>query len=74
MFDGDNALYLRKSCKTPENNSVNEEDIKTARTKYNLVGFSAVLCKRTTANERFVSFIENAAVQCLIFFGEFEDK
>ena len=31
------------SCRTPPNNSVNEQN--KERAKYNLVGFSAVLCK-----------------------------
>ena len=51
-----------KSCRTPPNNGVNEQNNETARAKYNLVGFSAVLCK-ITRNEHFPSFTENAIVQ-----------
>ena len=51
------------SCRTPPNNSVNEQNNKTARIKYNLVGLSAVLCKTATSSKHFTSFIENAVVQ-----------
>ena len=47
-------------CRSPTNNSVNEQNNETARAKYNLVGFSAVLCKTTTSNEHFPSFVANA--------------
>ena len=51
------------SCKTPLNNSVNEQNNETARAKYNLVGFSAVLYKTATLNEQFPRFIENVVVR-----------
>ena len=41
------------SCRTLLNNSANEQNNETARAKYNLVGFSAVLCKTTTSNKFF---------------------
>ena len=50
------------SCRKPPNNSVNEQNNDTARTKYNLVGLSPVLCKITTSNEHFPSFVENVIV------------
>ena len=45
------------SCRTSPNNTVNEQNNETAREKYNLVSFSAVLCK--TRIEQFTSFVEN---------------
>ena len=48
---------------TLQNNGVNEQNYETARAKYNLLGFSALLCKITTWNEHFPSFTENAVVQ-----------
>ena len=50
------------SCRTPPNNSVNEKK-NDAHAKYNLVGFSTVLCKTTTSNEHCPSFIENVVVR-----------
>ena len=47
------------SCGTLPSNNVNEQNNETARAKYNLVGFSAVLCKTTTLNEHFPSFVED---------------
>ena len=47
------------SCRTPPNKQNN----KTTRAKYNLVGFSALLCKTTTRNEHFPSFLGNVVVQ-----------
>ena len=44
-----------KSFRTPPSNSVNEQNNETARAKYNLVGFTAVLCKTPTGNEHFLS-------------------
>ena len=38
------------SCTTPPNNRVKEQNNETERPKYNLVGFSVVLCK-STSNE-----------------------
>ena len=51
------------SCRTPPNNSVNEQNNETARAKYSLAGFFAVLCKTTTSNEHFPSFVDNVVVR-----------
>ena len=62
---------MATSYKTPPNNSVNVQNNETARAKYNLVSFSAILCKTTTSNEHLLSVVDNVFVRSFIFFGEF---
>ena len=49
---------MATSCGTPPHNSANEQNNETTHAEYNLVGFSTVLCKTTTSNEHFLSFIK----------------